>query len=116
MAASLRFDSPNLTLRGGTPIAGPASGGTSEAGMVGSMNLDPHTLFVVTISVDAMLGMLLLFAWFQNAQIRAVAWWGAALFLRACAVALFGLRGGAVPELISAHLATTLLLTTFGLT
>src|SRR3978361_733049 len=30
------------------------------AEMVGSMNLDPHTLFVVTISVDAMLGMLLL--------------------------------------------------------
>ena len=84
--------------------------------MVGSMNLDPHTLFVVTISVDAMLGMLLLFAWFQNAQIRAVAWWGAALFLRAVAVALFGLRGGAVPEIISVHLATTLLLTTFGLT
>ena len=32
------------------------------------MNLDIHTLFLVTIYVEAILGLLLLFAWIQNAQ------------------------------------------------
>ena len=40
------------------------------------MNLDVNTLFMVTIYVEAILGLLLLFAWAQNTQIRAVAWWG----------------------------------------
>ena len=42
------------------------------------MNLDLNTLFLVTIYVEAILGLLLLFAWVQNAPIRAVAWWGCA--------------------------------------
>ena len=42
------------------------------------MNLDVNTLFLVTIYVEAILGLLLLFAWVQNAGIRAVAWWGSA--------------------------------------
>ena len=37
------------------------------------MNLDINTLFVVAIYVEALLGLLLLFAWAQNTQIRAVA-------------------------------------------
>ena len=31
------------------------------------MGLDVNTLFLVTIYVEAMLGLLLLFAWIQNA-------------------------------------------------
>ncbi len=38
------------------------------------MGLDVNTLFLVTIYVEAMLGLLLLFAWIQNANIHAVAW------------------------------------------
>jgi len=41
------------------------------------MNLDVNTLFLVTIYVEAILGLLLLFAWAQNTAITAVAWGGA---------------------------------------
>ena len=33
------------------------------------MNLDVNTLFLVTIYVEAILGLLLLFAWIQNALV-----------------------------------------------
>ena len=33
------------------------------------MNLDVNTLFLVTIYVEAILGLLLLFAWVQNTAI-----------------------------------------------
>jgi diguanylate cyclase (GGDEF)-like protein len=80
-----------------------------------SMNLDLNTLFLVTIYVEAILGLLLLFAWVQNVQIVAVAWWGFADLLRAGSVLLFGLYGSA-PELISIDLSNALLLTTFAMT
>ena len=53
------------------------------------MGLDVNTLFQVTIYVEAMLGLLLLFAWIQNPNLRAVAWWGSAHLLRAASVVLF---------------------------
>ena len=60
------------------------------------MNLDINTLFFMTIYVEAILGLLLLFAWIQNAGIRAVAWWGCAHLVRATSVVLFGVSGFAV--------------------
>jgi hypothetical protein len=45
------------------------------------MGLDVNTLFLVTIYVEAMLGLLLLFAWIQNSSIHAVAWWACAHLL-----------------------------------
>ena len=57
------------------------------------MNLDIHTLFLVTIYVEAILGLLLLFAWMQNLEIRAVAWWGCAHLMRAGSIVLFGMFG-----------------------
>ena len=57
------------------------------------MDLDVNTLFLVTIYVEAMLGLLLLFAWIQNSSIHAVAWWGCAHLLRAASVVLFGMYG-----------------------
>ena len=45
------------------------------------MNLDVNTLFLVTIYVEAILGLLLLFVWLQNTAVTAVAWWGFALLL-----------------------------------
>jgi diguanylate cyclase (GGDEF)-like protein len=79
------------------------------------MNLDVNTLFLVTIYVEAILGLLLLFAWVQNTAIRAVAWWGFADLLRAASVVLFGMYGS-VPDLISIDLANALLFTAFALT
>lgn len=79
------------------------------------MNLDVNTLFLVTIYVEAILGLLLLFAWVQNTAIYAVAWWGFADLLRAASIALFG-RYGSVPDVISIDLANAVLLTSFAFT
>ncbi len=79
------------------------------------MNLDVNTLFLVTIYVEAILGLLLLFAWVQNTSIYAVAWWGFADLLRAFSVMLFGMYGS-VSDLVSIDLANALLFTAFALT
>ncbi len=79
------------------------------------MNLDVNTLFLVTIYVEAILGLLLLFAWVQNTAITAVAWWGFAHLLRAASVMLFGMYGS-VSDLISIDLANAILFTAFALT
>ena len=79
------------------------------------MNLDVNTLFMVTIYVEAILGLLLLFAWIQNSSIYAVAWWGFSDLMRAASVVLFGLHG-TVPNVISIDLANALLFTSFAAT
>ncbi|HVX99700.1 MAG TPA: GGDEF domain-containing protein [Pseudorhodoplanes sp.] len=79
------------------------------------MSLDVNTLFLVTIYVEAMLGLLLLFAWVQNPSIKAVAWWGSAHLLRAASIVIFGMWGS-VPELISIDFANALLFTAFAVT
>jgi diguanylate cyclase (GGDEF)-like protein len=80
-----------------------------------AMTLDVNTLFLVTIYVEAILGLLLLFAWVQNTAIHAVAWWGFADLLRAASVVLFGMYGS-VPDLISIDLANAVLFTAFAFT
>src|ERR1700691_4259045 len=82
---------------------------------VSIMNLDVNTLFLVTTYVEAILGLLLLFAWVQNTSIHAVAWWGFAHLMRAASVTLFGLYGS-VSDLISIDLANAVLFTAFALT
>jgi diguanylate cyclase (GGDEF)-like protein len=79
------------------------------------MNLDVNTLFLVTIYVEAILGLLLLFAWVQNTAIYAVAWWGFAHLLRATSVVLFGMYGS-VSDLVSIDLANAILFTSFAFT
>ena len=79
------------------------------------MNLDVNTLFMVTIYVEAILGLLLLFAWVQNTAIHAVAWWGFAHLIRAASIVLFGMYGNA-PDLITIDLANALLFTAFAVT
>jgi diguanylate cyclase (GGDEF)-like protein len=79
------------------------------------MNLDVNTLFFITIYVEAILGLLLLFAWIQNAGIRAVAWWGCAHLVRATSVVLFGVSGFAVGNM-SADLAASLLFLAYAIT
>jgi len=79
------------------------------------MNLDVNTLFLVTVYVEVILGLLLLFAWAQNTAVTAVAWWGFADLVRAGSIMLFG-QFGAVSDLISIDLANALLFTAFALT
>ncbi|MFN3350559.1 GGDEF domain-containing protein [Pseudorhodoplanes sp.] len=79
------------------------------------MTLDVNTLFLVTIYVEAMLGLLLLFAWVQNSSVTAVAWWGAAHLLRAGSIALFGLYGAA-PHWVSFDLSNAVLFSSFAAT
>lgn len=79
------------------------------------MNLDVNTLFMVTIYVEAILGLLLLFAWAQNLAIRAVAWWGFAHLIRAASIFLFGMYGS-TPDFIAIDLANALLFTAFAVT
>ncbi len=79
------------------------------------MSLDVKTLFMVTIYVEAILGLLLLFVWVQNTAIRAVAWWGFAHLIRAASIVLFGMYGAA-PDLITIDLANALLFTSFAVT
>jgi diguanylate cyclase (GGDEF)-like protein len=79
------------------------------------MNLDVNTLFMVTIYVEAILGLLLLFAWVQNTAIHAVVWWGFAHLIRATSVVLFGMYGTA-PDLITIDLANSLLFTAYAIT
>jgi diguanylate cyclase (GGDEF)-like protein len=78
------------------------------------MTLDVHTLFMVTIYVEAILGLLLLFVWAQNMALRAVCWWGFAYLTRLASIGLFGMYGEA-PDLISIDLANALLFTAFAL-
>ena len=77
-----------------------------------AIDLDVNTLFLVTIYVEAILGLLLLFAWVQNTAIYAVAWWGFADLLRAASIVLFGMFGS-VPDVVSIDLANALLFTAF---
>jgi diguanylate cyclase (GGDEF)-like protein len=79
------------------------------------MNHDVNTLFMVAIYVEALLGLLLLFVWVQNTQIRAVAWWGCAHLMRSGSIVLFGMYG-TVSDLISIDLANAILFLSFGIT
>ena len=79
------------------------------------MTLDVHTLFLVTIYVEAILGLLLLFVWAQNMALRAVSWWGFAHLIRLVSIALFAMYGQ-VPNVLSIDLANVLLFTAFAVT
>ena len=79
------------------------------------MSLDINTLFFVTIYIEAMLGLLLLFAWVQNPAITAVAWWGCAHLLRTLSIVLFGALGS-MPDLIAIDLSNAILFTAFATT
>jgi diguanylate cyclase (GGDEF)-like protein len=79
------------------------------------MRFDVNTLFMVTIYVEAILGLLLLFAWTQNTSISAVAWWGFADLMRSMSVLLFGLHGS-IPDAVSIDLANAILFSSFAVT
>jgi len=79
------------------------------------MYIDLKTLFLLTVDVEAMLGLLLLFVWVQNTETRAVAWWGCAHLMRALSIALYGMYGS-VPDLVSIGLADAILFGSYAVT
>ena len=52
-------------------------------------SLDVPTLSFVTICIAAVLGLMLIFAWIQERNVRALAWWGAAYLIGASSMALW---------------------------
>ena len=79
------------------------------------MSFELNTLFLLTIDVEAILGLLLLLVWVQNTRVHAVAWWAVAHLMRATSVMLYGLYGS-VPDLVSIDLANVILFSSFGVT
>jgi diguanylate cyclase (GGDEF)-like protein len=79
------------------------------------MDLDINTLFLATMHIEVMLGLLLFFAWAQNFSKTALAWWGGAHLMRAASIMLLGMHG-AVPEWVSIDLANAVLFSSFALT
>jgi diguanylate cyclase (GGDEF)-like protein len=79
------------------------------------MSFEVNTLFLLTIDVEAILGLLLLLVWVQNTRVQAVAWWASAHLMRASSVMLYGLYGS-VPDLVSIDLPNVILFSSFGVT
>src|SRR5687767_253562 len=88
---------------------------TSVAFPLIAMDLDVNTLFMVTMHIEIMLGLLLFFAWSQNFSKRALAWWGSAHLMRATSIMMLGLYGS-VPDSLSIDLANAVLFGSFALT
>src|SRR3569623_558712 len=79
------------------------------------MAFEVNTLFLLTIDVEAILGLLLLLVGVQITRVSAVGWWATADLMRAVSVMMYGLYG-AVPDLISIDLANVMLFSSFGVT
>lgn len=69
--------------------------------------LDTATLFVVTLFIMTLGGLMLLFAGLQNRSTTALAWWGCAYLIMTPATALFAMRG-VVPDFWSIDIANAL--------
>jgi diguanylate cyclase (GGDEF)-like protein len=79
------------------------------------MAFEINTLFLLTIDVEAILGLLLLLVWVQNTRVVAVVWWATAHLMTAASVMLYGLYGS-VSDLISIDLSSVMLFSSFGVT
>lgn len=79
------------------------------------MQLDVGTMFVVTITVTAILGLLLIYVWNQHRKIPALAWWGCAHLVACTGVWLIGAHG-AVSTFWSIEIANALLFIAAGMT
>lgn len=78
------------------------------------MSLDIATLFVVTVFIMALGGLLLLFSWLQNRDTTALGWWGLAFLVYAPATALLGMRG-VTADIWSIQFSNTINLVAYGM-
>jgi diguanylate cyclase (GGDEF)-like protein len=76
---------------------------------------DLSALFTLSVNVEAMLGVLLLYTWVQNINIKAVAWWGTAHLLCAGSILLFAMCGQ-LPNAMAIEFTNAILLTSFAVT
>jgi diguanylate cyclase (GGDEF)-like protein len=99
------------------PADSHAEGTEADRDLTGDarVSIDLATLFLLTVDIEAMLGLLLLFVWVQNIEVRAVAWWGSAHLLRALSIALYGTYGS-VPDFLSIGLADAILFGSYAAT
>ena len=94
-------------------MSGGACGSIERPRLVGWTMVDFHTLFVVTMFIAAVAGLLLLFAWRQNPAIVALGLWGAAYLMGATAMGL--LVTGGLPDPASLPVANVLWITAHGI-
>ncbi|GLS46805.1 GGDEF domain-containing protein [Methylobacterium brachythecii] len=78
------------------------------------MRLDTPTLFLMTVVVTFMVGVLFLLSWSQDRTSRPLAIWGIAHIIGAVASALLCLRGS-IPNPLSIGAANALMLAAYGL-
>ena len=64
-----------------------------------AVNIEVNTLYHVSVTVSALLGILLLYNWRFSRGVPAVAWWGAGMFFIAVGLALVAARGAIHPVL-----------------
>ena len=74
---------------------------------------DFNTLFVVTMFISAVAGLLMLLAWRQNPTILALGLWGSAFLMSAVSMMLL-IQGGTTPNLAGQSLGTMLWITAYG--
>ena len=78
------------------------------------MFLDIPTLFIVSTCIAGLLGLFLFFAWIQDRNIRALAWWGAAYMLGGLGVALWIAEAALISQPLSYGLSNALLFAACG--
>src|SRR5260370_4557209 len=79
------------------------------------MSIYFKAVFLLTLDIEGMLGVLLLFAWMQNTAVRAVAWWGCAHLLRSLWIGLYGMYG-ALPDFMTITVADVILFGSYAVT
>lgn len=78
------------------------------------MNFDVNTLYASTVLVLGLVGLLLLWAWFQNPKGHALIWWACSFFFSTIGVVLLSDRH-LIDDLWSIEIALTLLIVAHGL-
>ena len=77
------------------------------------MALDLPTLFIITVFVSAVAGLMLLLSWLQNRNVKALALWGAAFIMGSVGVALVFARSD-VPDVWSIAIANAIVAAAYG--
>ncbi len=76
--------------------------------------LDLHTMFAADISVTAVLGLMLMFAWLQSRSSEALGWWGAAHLCQCFGLVLL-VGADMMYSVATIKFAATLMLASYGL-
>jgi diguanylate cyclase (GGDEF)-like protein len=78
------------------------------------MALDLPTLFIITVFVSTVAGLMLLLSWLQNRKVQALALWGAAFIIGSVGVALVFARRE-IPDVWSIAIANAVVAAAYGI-